>query len=240
MTTARPALCLSLVLLALGCRTDKQSAAPIDQPKDPESPPVATPMAEHFIQAEQIRDALIAGELEETREPAQWLIDNLIAEDVPVRWRPHVPDVRSAAETVVNAGSIAEAAAAAGLMAQECGECHEAVDIKVAAADRPTPLSDPSAFAQMDRHAWAAERMWDSLIGPHDDAWVEGATMMRDAPLHGDTAPEPVTALADQVHSLADAAVELPAKDRAEHYGNLITTCAGCHTQLGVFEKMGS
>lgn len=224
---------LSLAMLAcLGCRTDQGSAAPIDQPEDPESPPSQFPMSEHFVQSEQIRNALILGELDDAREPAQWLIDNLITEDVPVRWRPHVPDVRKAAELVVEAQSIAQAAAAAGLMAHECGECHDAIGVDVTPAERPTPLKDDTTFAQMDRHAWAAERMWDGLIAPRDDVWVEGATMMRDAPLHPSVAPEPITSLGAQVHTLAEAAIDLPAADRAEQYGKIITTCAGCHTQL--------
>lgn len=228
-----PARALLLVLVAcLGCRADRGSAAPIDQPEDPESPPSQFPMAEHFVQSEQIRNALIAGELENTREPAQWLIDNLTSEDVPVRWRPHVPDVREAAQVVLEAQSIAQAAAGAGRMAHACGECHEAVGVEVAPAERPVPLDDDTTFAQMDRHAWAAERMWDGLIAPRDDVWVEGATLMRDAPLHASVAPEPITSLGAQVHDLAEAAIELPVGDRAEQYGKIITTCAGCHTQL--------
>ena len=224
---------LSLAVIAcLGCHPDRGSAAPIDQPEDPESPPTQFPMSEHFVQSEQIRNALIHGELEDAREPAQWLIDNLVTEDVPVRWRPHVPDVRRAAELIVEAQSIAEAAAGAGRMAHECGECHEAIGVAVAPTERPTPLEDDTTFAQMDRHAWAAERMWDGLIGPHDDIWVEGATLMRDAPLHPSVAPEPITSLGAQVHTLAEAAIELPADDRAEQYGKIITTCAGCHAQL--------
>jgi hypothetical protein len=74
--------------------------------------------------------------------------------------------------------------------------------------------------------------MWDGLIGPFDDSWKEGATLMRDAPLHGDAAPEPVMNLAAGMHELATGSIELDAKDRAERYGEIITTCAGCHRVL--------
>jgi hypothetical protein len=221
--------CLALLICA-GCRTDRTSAAPVDQPEDPESPPQAVPMAEHFVQADEIRDALIAGDLDKAKTPANWLLENMVTEDMPVRWRAHVPKVRRAAKTIAEATELADATAAAGKLAAACGECHADIGVEMKPPHRSVPLNDDSAFAQMDRHGYAAERMWDGLIGPFDDAWSEGATLMRDAPLHGDAAPEPVMSLASAVHDLATSSVGLDANKRGERYGEIIASCAGCHT----------
>jgi mono/diheme cytochrome c family protein len=220
---------LAAVLLCVACRTDKSSAAPVDQPEDPESPPKAMPMAEHFVQGEEIRIALIAGDLEKAKQPAQWLVDNLVTEDMPVRWRAHVPKVKRNAKKIVDATEIVDAAKAAGKLGEACGECHADIGIQLSPPDRPTPLKDDTTFAQMDRHSYAAERLWDGLVGSMDDAWTEGATLMRDAPLHGDAAPEPVMTLAASVHDLATSSLELKPADRGERFGEIISTCATCH-----------
>ena len=224
------AIVMALFVL-VGCRPEG-TAAPIDQPEDPESPPKAVPMGDHFVQAGEIRDSLIAGELRYTKEPAQWLVDNLVTEDMPVRWRPHVPSVKRAAKQVVAAETIPDAAEAAGKLAAACGECHEATGVQPKPPERRKPLEDETTFAQMDRHAYAAERMWDGLIAPDEEAWKEGATIMGDAPLQGDAAPESVASLATELHSLAKAAVDLKPNARAKTYGAVIASCAACHNQL--------
>lgn len=220
------------LLMGVACKTDTSSAAPIDQPEDPESPPKAIPMGEHFVQAEQIRDAIIAGRMQEARAPANWLLENVTAEDMPVRWRDHVPKVRRNAKKIANAEEFKDAAMAAGKLASACGDCHADIGVTLKAAERPLPLKDETTFAQMDRHAYAAERMWDGLIGPVDSAWNEGAKMMRDAPLHGDAAPDLVKILAAETHALATSSVGLPQKDRAETYSRIIITCATCHSTV--------
>ncbi len=222
-----------LLLAALSCRTDTASQVPIDQPEDPESPRNPMPMGEHFVQAEQIRDAVIAGDLRGVRTPANWLLENVIAEDVPVRWKVHVPAVRRAAKTIAEDEDMNAVAVAAGRLAESCGDCHQDIGITVHPPERADPLKDDTAFAQMGRHAYAAELMWDGLVGPLDEAWNEGSTMMAEAPLYGDAAPESVTALADEMHALANEAVEKTGNARAKAYGKIIGTCAGCHTALG-------
>ena len=230
MATARvPHAALLALLLALGCKTDISSAAPVDQPEDPESPPKRIPMAEHFVQAEEIRDAVIAGRLDEVRAPASWLLENITAEDMPVRWRAHVPKVRRSAKRILEAEELAEAGAGAAELAAACGDCHEDIGVRMKAPQRPSPLQDDTTFAQMNRHAYAAQRMWDGLVGPLDDAWSEGATMMRDSPLHGDAAPEPILAIAADTHALATSAVDMAGRQRAEVYGEIVVRCAACH-----------
>lgn len=218
-------------MLAVACKST--ATPPVSQPTDPESPPAAVPMAEHFIKVSVIKDAVIQGDLAATKDPAQWLLDNVVAEELPVRWRPHVPPVRRAAKQVIDANDLETAAAATGELAAACGACHADIGVQLAPTDANDPLKDDTAFAQMGRHAWAADRMWDGLIGPSDAAWNKGASMLSEAALHGDAAPKEVAGLAVYVRQLGEKGAAEPELDkRAEHYSKLIETCATCHQQL--------
>jgi cytochrome c556 len=88
----------------------------------------------------------------------------------------------------------------------------------------------------MIRHQWAADRLWDGLVGPSDVSWQAGAEVLRDAPLFTDAVTEDVeqyeavTKLAWQVHEIGALAATVPDHGRrAELYGTLLGTCASCH-----------
>lgn len=90
----------------------------------------------------------------------------------------------------------------------------------------------------MQRHQWAADRLWEGLIGPSDAAWSRGIRMLAEAPLHG-TEPSWDTAsdgdeLARRVHELgSEAASALLPHARATVYGEMLGLCADCHTRTG-------
>jgi cytochrome c553 len=86
----------------------------------------------------------------------------------------------------------------------------------------------------MDRHAWAADRMWEGLIAPSDAAWHEGVSELATVP---SKAPKEQPALAPEfvrelreVRALgAEARRAHDASGRAALYARVLTTCAGCH-----------
>jgi hypothetical protein len=93
----------------------------------------------------------------------------------------------------------------------------------------------------MIRHRWAADRLWEGLIGPSDTAWTAGASALIDAPLYTDALTrdveqyEPVTALTWTVHDIgARALMESDLTARAALYGQLLGTCAHCHELLKI------
>jgi cytochrome c553 len=223
----------SLRILAIGLVCACHPAPPVDQPNDPEAPVDPAPMAEHFLKVIDIKDAVIAGDLERTRVPAQWLIDNVVTEDLPVRWHAHVPEVHRAAKAVIAAETLEAAGSATADLGAACGGCHAGMGLDLTPTEAPDPLQDDTKFAQMMRHSWAADRLWDGLVGPSDAAWVSGTKVLREAPLHGDAAPEQVAGLAQRVYAIshqAAAATALP--ERASVYAELISTCAACHVAM--------
>ena len=95
----------------------------------------------------------------------------------------------------------------------------------------------------MLRHQRAADRMWEGLMAPSEQAWVKGSEVMADAPLvpeavsgNKSVAPESKE-LALAAHTVAHRARTTETRDRGQAYGALIATCAGCHDKLGTSPK---
>jgi hypothetical protein len=91
----------------------------------------------------------------------------------------------------------------------------------------------------MLRHQWAAEQMWDGLIGPSEARWNDGIAELAEAPLVQDeilanATPTPAIAeLAADVHALGDEGRKATTwEQRAAIYGRLLGTCAACHAAI--------
>jgi cytochrome c553 len=205
-----------------------------------------SPYAEdHFTQANTVRDAVTAGDLDALRAPARWLAAHELSETLPEAWKPHVAAMQRAAGQAVMAETIDAAAAATASMAQACGTCH--VELGGPKFTGLSPAGEESSVvADMRRHLWAADRMWEGLIGPSDTAWQAGAAALADAPLHPEamahdkTLPKEDFDLAAQAHEIgAKGGTEKDAAKRAELYGRYLGTCAPCHTELGVNPRTG-
>lgn len=217
------------------CKPSSDTAeppAPVPATQEGDMSQEASPMAEHFLEASKIKDNIVYGELASTKKPAQWLIDNVVADQLPVKWRPHVPKVHAGAKTVVNAEDMATASKGASEIALACGACHQDVGIDVAPSFKPLPLEDDTSFGEMDRHGFAVDRMWEALIGPSDKAWEEGTGMLADAPMEADEAPAEVKDLAARVHGLAAGAKAVTDPgERAAQFAEILTTCTDCHAK---------
>lgn len=205
---------------------------------DRADPPADTPqqMAQHFQDAVQIKDAVIAGDLAGVGPPARRLRER--TDPMPASWRPFMTAKDELATRAVSARSLRAAARAAGGLANSCGECHEALGAGPRFESSAAP-PDPTAHdapRHMLRHQWAADRMWEALVSRDDDAWTAGAAVLVDAPLlradltaHGELSDD-VLELTAQVHALGDRARTTTAwPARAELYGEFLATCAACH-----------
>jgi cytochrome c553 len=188
-------------------------------------------MERHFDEVEAVKAAVIAGDLTVAQQQAEWLAGHEAVAGLPGDWEPHVAQLQAAARDVVEAPDIAAAAAATGEMALACGACHTAVGEITTFAFLAQP-EEAGVTGHMMRHGWAMDRMWKGLIGPSNEAWMEGVRGFAESPLQGGT--DETRGLGRQTHELAaqggDAAD--PAA-RAAIYSEMLTTCAGCHTAAG-------
>ena len=127
------------------------------------------------------------------------------------------------------------AGALTGRLGRACSRCHEAHGAIVTFAWEPPPDEAPTLAAQMKRHQWAAARLWEGLVGPSEEMWTDGTQTLAGirldlAAVTGDTPRGDLAALAGKVRELASRARAVANHDaRATLYGELMSTCAGCH-----------
>lgn len=195
-------------------------------------------MHDHYDAVVEIQRAVIAGSLDDTREPAQWLVEHEAPAGLPDSFEAHVEAMRTAARDALGAQDLISAASAASHLGLACGGCHVANDVSVEFKERRQPSDNEKARAHMQRHQWAADRMWEGLIGPSDLSWSRGANLLFESPLHpkalgAEASDDATLTMARRIHQLAANAttVSEPA-DRAEIYAEFLANCAACHTEL--------
>jgi len=242
------ALALLLPPLLTACDDDSEAEGggapePEAPPADPAPDPAATRqlMAEHFQKATEARQAIVGDDIDGARAAMQWLAENDTAlEALPEDMRPRLAEMREKAGSFAEATTLTEAGESLARMLRTCGECHSGEGRGPSFETPPRPEGD-TLPVQMQRHLWAAERMWEGLVTHEDTLFSAGGATLSDVTLHaeelpqGVLEPERIEALVDHVHGLgADAGEASDWDARAQIYGRLIATCATCHRALGV------
>lgn len=230
-----PALILILALVAVAIRPSlAQNVSGEDEST------IADHMHEHLTRISTIKAAIIAAKLEDVREPASWLAEHEAAEGLPAEFESYVIRMRSHARGVIEAQDLATAAESVSNMAKTCGNCHlvNGVDLEFGFDRKPREDLD-DVVTHMQRHQWAADRLWEGLIGPSDAAWNRGANMLIDAPLQPSDLitstdhDKELRKMARRVHALGGISTETKTPDaRSELYAEVLGLCASCHTLL--------
>ncbi len=204
-------------------------------------------MHSHLEQISEIKDAVIAGNLPDVREPARWLASSE-PPGLTLPWIPYVQEMRRYATRAADAKDLVAAASAVSEIARTCGDCHRASGVSIAFGfDERPPEEEQSLMTQMQRHLWAADRMWEGLIGPSDSAWNRGAAILSEIHLDisdfaGSSAEGPGSAenesqmseLLSRASGMGEqgglaASTEL----RSGLYGEFLSLCASCHSLTG-------
>jgi hypothetical protein len=192
----------------------------------------------HYTQVGEIVAAVVDGDVGATRNGARWLASHR-DQDFPAGGAEALEMMRSEGRIILAQNNITDIAMSVSRMGVACGTCHKALNggphISVDMA--PSATSDPGRT--MIRHVWAADRLWEGIIGPSDAAWASGAAVMASPAL--DLGP-PGGSRSGQAELLAKRIPELgqmakaarTPKERAEVYGQLLQTCALCHEALGM------
>jgi mono/diheme cytochrome c family protein len=196
-------------------------------------------MAEHFVKAAAMKSAVIRGDLEALGQDADWMASHELSANLPESWRPHLQAMQTAAQYAKEAKDATAAARALADMGRACGTCHQALGGPKFEVGSP-PAEGSGVELHMLGHQWAAERMWEGLIGPADAAWVKGAEVLARTPLMENeladkkSVPPEVELLAQQVHSFGEKGRAAVGAERAMLYAQFLATCASCHDKLGV------
>ncbi len=198
----------------------------------------AEQMVKHFDEALAIRDALIEGDLEAARRRARSLGERK-PEALPAQAAGYVAEFRAAAQAVWEAPDRGTLARAVGRLAASCGDCHRGSNVRVELEPPAPPPTDPGVTGHMWRHLWAADRLWEGLVVPSDEAWTRGTAALADAALRPEAlSPDlpvypRIEALAQRVHVLAEEGSKaVDRRARIDIYAGLLATCARCHGLL--------
>lgn len=193
-------------------------------------------MAKHFVIASWARDVVISGQVEPLREVLAGLADYSHEAVKNDAWKPWVAQLQAASRVTAHAPNVRVAAKGVAAMGRACGECHAATGRGPKFSPESTDVFLPyvETFPErMGRHMLAAEQLWLGLTGPSDASWKAGALALRDAPSKMDEwLPDTFTTELDHVRKLGERAqgARTPA-ERATLYGQVLATCASCHTR---------
>jgi cytochrome c553 len=214
---------------------DEEGSEAEDAERRPNEP-IEAFMLEHFLITAWARDSIAEGNLEAIRTPLTSLADYEYRTVAPGGWMKGIAELQAAARLTAQAKTLEVAASGLAAMARVCGQCHReqgGPQVEHYKPERRSPKSD-RLDVRMYRHAWAAERLWEGLTAPSDNAWAAGAAALAHAPAAAPPArpplPQAVVKGLTRVRLLGERAADVEtAEQRANIYGELLTTCAECH-----------
>jgi cytochrome c553 len=185
-----------------------------------------------------IERLLIRGNLEDARA----LAGALAAVSAPPAldaWTRQTGLVQDRALWLATATGIDEACRRLARLSEACASCH--VDAgAVPRFDTPpkVPADRQTIDSRMARHRWAADRVWEGMIGHADAPWRAGLDVLAATPPPFSPLDSDRVAMAKRLQELAMQASQRRMGDtlaeRAQTYGELLVTCAACHSGLPV------
>ena len=192
-------------------------------------------MRGHFTTATLMQTAVIQADLETLRQQAQWLVQHPAPPDMPIGFSVFLENLHANARAAAAAETLADAAMAVAKTAASCGACHAQGAAQTWLDSDVLPPGGETESQRMARHQWAADRLWEGLIAPSDQAWLNAAEVLLEAPLAltGTRDTEQTMALTERVHSLGQQARSAArSSDRVRIYAEILGTCADCHQRL--------
>ena len=191
-------------------------------------------MHENFGLLRAIELELVHGKLEDGRMLARQIAE-APDEGGAQPFAKRAATVRARAAELVAAPSIDEACRREARLAAACADCHVDAGVLPEFADPPRlPADGDTIKARMARHLWASDRLWEGMVGDSDESWRGGLDVLAATPLPWSAADGDRAALAKRLQQLASDARQAQAtdqlRDRARAYGEILATCAACHT----------
>lgn len=183
-------------------------------------------MRQQFSDLRTIERMLVAGKLEEAKALAFLLKPfGEVAQTAEAR------EVTLAVGALRNARTLDDAIYAEVRVGASCAHCHvKAQKLPVFKAPSSAPPDRPAIAAQMARHQWAVDRIWEGLIAASDEHWRAGLYVLATSPLPRSSthAPQLATRLQEQARAALEAGA-MSVDGRASAYGAILVTCKNCH-----------
>jgi len=216
--------------------------AKVQEPTAPlgkEPTPAQAVMRGHFEHAAQAREALLRADVESAKKAMAWLAKHPLGAVLPEELHPLQEAMQQSAAEFDQAQTLREAGLALARTLTRCGDCHRRSGKGPTFAVPPVPQGE-DAIHHMQRHHWAAQRMWEALVKDDAEAFGSAAEALAEGPVDvallapPEAKKETVERLSGYLHELgASAESANDAASRAETYGKFLATCATCHRLLG-------
>ena len=178
-----------------------------------------------------IERLLIAGKLDEARGLAGALA---VESDTPglEPWSTQVALVRTRAAAVASAPTLEAACRLEARLDEACAHCHTDAGAEPEFASMPTlPADADTVVARMSRHRWAADRVWEGMVGNADEPWRSGLEILAATPLPSATVGARRIELGRELQRRAeDARQGVTTEQRGRLYGEILVACVACHT----------
>lgn len=191
-------------------------------------------MRDHYDMLRAIEHLVIRDDLYDVKVIARSIGDGL---DEPglERWKSQVGFARANARELASAPSNDEACWRTARLAATCANCHIDAHVdNIFSSPPPKPPDGTALDARMARHVWAADRLFDGVIGGANDSWRSGLDVLAETPPPFSVLDTDRVALAARLQDLADQTRKHAAKDdfaaRAHAFGEILVTCSACHT----------
>ena len=226
---------LGWIALVTGCGGTEP--APETLAPEPPAAPVeakAAYMEAHFTGLIEARDALIRGDVLGAQAKLRAMTEAPPPDGLPSEWAPFIELQKAAmrrAEYTTDPQAVGRGIAAA---AHVCGECHTTLAVPVELVVVAAPPEKSGLIAHMHRHVWAADRMWQGLVGPSSGAWADAAAVLAESPLYeapeGKLMNDAARAFAVQVVDAGVATLTAASStERIDLYGDFLGACGSCH-----------
>jgi len=209
--------------------TEEAKVADKAETKEPVS--LHAHMQEHFVRVDEMRLAVVEGDLEEAKSKAKWMANHPPHDDLPKGWEPYVEMMRDQSRKVLEEENLAAVALSTARVAGTCGSCHMANKAKVHLGAAP----EPENHKPLEHHMWAAERLWDAVVSQSDELWKMGVASLDGAavlPPDMESPPPSLAKAKTRFASFQAAArkAESPSA-RVEVLGSYLGQCVGCHQE---------
>lgn len=190
-------------------------------------------MARHFGDLLDITHLLLAGKLDDARTRA-FLLTRPPHDDGLAELAAESQAVEDAATALRAAQSIPDACRLTAKVAEACASCHVHVPLVLRPPAPPDePSAEPTLAVRMQRHQWAADRLWEGVVMGDERRWRQGLEVlaMRPVPMpKGDGLAHRLQAMAlDSLGKLEQQSDTYAT--RARTYGEMLVTCTACHRQ---------
>jgi cytochrome c553 len=179
-----------------------------------------------------IERLLIRGKLEDAARLATAIAE---VPDTPAHgsYAAHAVLVRDRAAAVARATSVEQACKLEAKLAAACGGCHlETGGVPALRSFPSAPADQPTLAGRMARHRWAADRLWEGVVFGAVEPWNAGLDILAATPIDWGERAKERAPLGLELARLAVNARKLGASidGRATAYGQMLATCAACHT----------